>query len=135
MDAAGGRPGKPVGGTAEDRNDNGGCACRCVRRRAEGTGLMSDFADYATVFKALSDPLRLRLLSLLPPAGRKRTFCVCDLAQKLGMSQPCLSHHLNILKRAGLVGFKKDGCTVYYYVDRDEVLGKLGSFQESLKQA
>jgi ArsR family transcriptional regulator len=96
---------------------------------------MSDLSGYAPVFKALSDPLRLRLLGLLPPAGEKRTFCVCDLAERLGMSQPCLSHHLNILKKAGLVGFEKDGCTVYYYVDRDEVFGKLASFRENLQQA
>lgn len=95
---------------------------------------MSEIADYATVFKALSDPLRLRLLEMLPADGEKRSFCVCDLARELGMSQPCLSHHLNILKNAGLVGFAKDGCSVYYYVDREEVLGQLSRFREQIEQ-
>jgi ArsR family transcriptional regulator len=95
---------------------------------------MSGISDYATVFKALSDPLRLRLLEMLPTDGEKRSFCVCDLARELGMSQPCLSHHLNILKNAGLVGFAKDGCSVYYYVDREEVLGKLADFREQIEQ-
>lgn len=95
---------------------------------------MPELDRYATVFKALSDPLRLRLLGMLPSGGEKRTFCVCDLAEKLGISQPCLSHHLNILKTAGLVGFEKDGCTVFYYVDKAEVLAKLSGFQRQLAE-
>ena len=95
---------------------------------------MPGIAGYANLFKALSDPLRLRLLEMLPTDGQKRSFCVCDLARELGMSQPCLSHHLNILKNAGLVRFAKDGCSVYYYVDREEVLGKLSAFREQIEE-
>jgi ArsR family transcriptional regulator len=89
--------------------------------------------DYATMFKALGDPLRLRLLNMLPSGEDKRAFCVCDLARKLGVSQPCLSHHLNILKTAGLVGFEKDGCSVFYFVDQPELFEKLRNFQASLE--
>jgi ArsR family transcriptional regulator len=90
------------------------------------------FDDYASMFKALGDPLRLRLLNMLPRGEEKGTFCVCDLAKRLGVSQPCLSHHLNILKNAGLVGFEKDGCSVFYFVDQPELFEKLRSFQTSL---
>lgn len=96
--------------------------------------MVSQFEHDATVFKALSDPLRLRLLNLLPGSGDKRTFCVCDLARQLSVSQPCLSHHLNILKNAGLVGFEKDGCSVFYFVDEDEVLSRLQDFEARLQQ-
>ena len=94
---------------------------------------MEDVSEYATVFKALSDPLRLRLISMLPGSSDERTFCVCELAEKLGVSQPCLSHHLNILKTAGLVGFEKDGCSVFYFVDQGQVFGRLDSFRRELQ--
>ena len=94
---------------------------------------MPDLADYAAVFKALSDPQRLRLLALLPTGGDKRTFCVCELAEKLGMSQPCLSHHLNVLKNAGVVRFEKEGCSVFYYLDEALVLARLDDFKTGLR--
>jgi ArsR family transcriptional regulator len=70
---------------------------------------------------------------MLPNGHDKRSFCVCDLAKKLGVSQPCLSHHLNILKTAGLVGFEKDGCSVFYFVDQAHVVETLGSFTEGMQ--
>ncbi len=94
---------------------------------------MDDVSEYATVFKALSDPLRLRLMGMLPVDGDKCTLCVCELAEKLGVSQPCLSHHMNILKNAGLVGSEKDGCSVFYFVDREQVVGKLEGFREKIR--
>ena len=95
---------------------------------------MGNLADYATVFKALSDPVRLRLLSLLPSDGQERAPCVCDLAEQLGISQPCLSHHLNVLKNAGLVGFEKDGCSVYYHLAESELLASLEGFGKELRR-
>jgi ArsR family transcriptional regulator len=95
---------------------------------------MRDVEQDAVVFKALSDPLRLRLLEKLPGDGDRRTFCVCDLAREVGISQPCLSHHLNILKRAGLIDFEKDGCSVFYYVDKDAVVEKLQRFSEQIQE-
>jgi ArsR family transcriptional regulator len=95
---------------------------------------MSEFDDYATVFKALSDPLRLRLLEMLPSDSRKRALCVCDLAEKLGISQPCLSHHLTVLKNAGLVGFEKDGCSSFYFVDREHLSSELKRFRSLIRQ-
>jgi len=91
--------------------------------------------EYAVVFKALGDPLRLRLLKMLPLGEDKRTFCVCELAKKLGISQPCLSHHLNILRTAGLVGFEKDGCSVFYFLDQPRLFEKLQDFQARLQQS
>jgi len=95
---------------------------------------MSHLDEYATLFKALSDPLRLRLLDMLPDAGSECSLCVCELARKLGISQPCLSHHLNILKTAGVVGFRKDGCSAFYFVERDHVNRGLDSFRRGAEK-
>ena len=67
----------------------------------------------AGVLKALADPARLRLLSLIQAhAGREA--CVCELTEPLGLSQPTVSHHLRVLLEAGLVSRDKRGVWVYY---------------------
>ncbi|MCB2176470.1 MAG: metalloregulator ArsR/SmtB family transcription factor [Actinomycetales bacterium] len=74
-------------------------------------------ADRATgvalQFKALGDPGRLRLLSLIA-AHESGQACVCDLTEPLGLSQPTVSHHLKVLREAGLVAGERRGTWVYY---------------------
>lgn len=67
---------------------------------------------YATIFKTLSDPTRLRLLRLLLDAGTE--LCVCELVDSLEEPQYNVSKHVNALKAAGLVESRKDGRWVYY---------------------
>ncbi|MEV6327902.1 metalloregulator ArsR/SmtB family transcription factor [Streptomyces sp. NPDC051909] len=76
-----------------------------------------DAERLATVFKALSDPVRLRLLSRVAshPAGEA---CVCDIAD-VGVSQPTVSHHLKKLREAGLLTSQRRRTWVYYRVDPD----------------
>jgi ArsR family transcriptional regulator len=57
------------------------------------------------IFKALADRNRLRIIKML----QKRPLCVCEIREVLGISQPAVSRHLNILKNAGLVEIEKDG--------------------------
>jgi ArsR family transcriptional regulator, arsenate/arsenite/antimonite-responsive transcriptional repressor len=72
-------------------------------------------ADLARMFKALSDPVRLRLLSLIASyAGGEA--CVCDLTGTFDVSQPTISHHLRVLREAGLVDSERRGTWVYYWV-------------------
>ncbi|MYU35571.1 metalloregulator ArsR/SmtB family transcription factor [Streptomyces sp. SID8358] len=67
----------------------------------------------ANVFKALGDPVRLRLLSMI--ASREGgEICVCDLTPAFDLSQPTISHHLKLLKQAGLIGSERRGTWVYY---------------------
>ena len=66
-------------------------------------------------FAALADPVRLRLVSLLATA-EGGAVCACDLVEPLGKSQPTVSHHLKVLRDAGLVASEKKGLWVYYYV-------------------
>lgn len=70
-------------------------------------------AELARRFAALSDPVRLRLLSLLATSSAGAV-CVCDLVEPVGKSQPTVSHHLRILREAGLVTSKKRGTNVWY---------------------
>ena len=98
----------------------------------EGVGMDSRCGEFAAMFKALSEPLRLRLLSALPVDGDARSLCVCDLARKFGISQPCLSHHLTVLRNAGLVGFEKDGCSCFYFVESASLQDRLSEFQQKM---
>jgi ArsR family transcriptional regulator, arsenate/arsenite/antimonite-responsive transcriptional repressor len=67
----------------------------------------------AAAFRAIADPTRLRLISLLASAPGGEA-CVCDLVEPLGLSQPTVSHHLKLLYEAGLLGREKRGLWVYY---------------------
>ncbi|MFK0250540.1 ArsR/SmtB family transcription factor [Amycolatopsis azurea] len=75
-----------------------------------------DAADAAAkLFKALSDPVRIRLLSLVrySPGGEA---CFCDLAEEFAMPQPSLSHHLRVLVSAGILARERRGTWSWYTV-------------------
>ena len=91
--------------------DQGACCSPLVR---EPLGEESA-ADLARMFKALSDPVRLRLLSLIA-SHEGGEACVCDLTGPFDVSQPTISHHLKVLREAGLVGSERRGTWVYYWV-------------------
>ncbi|MFF4381479.1 ArsR/SmtB family transcription factor [Kitasatospora sp. NPDC001547] len=86
-------------------------------------------ADLAKVFKALSDPVRLRLLSLIA-SHEGGEACVCDLIGPFDVSQPTISHHLKVLREAGLVGSERRGTWVYYWV-LPAALAKLSSLLQA----
>ncbi|WP_091702747.1 metalloregulator ArsR/SmtB family transcription factor [Microbacterium sp. cf046] len=67
----------------------------------------------ATTMKALADPARLRLLSIVA-ASRGSEACVCDLIEPVGLSQPTVSHHLKVLTAAGFLTRSKRGTWAYY---------------------
>jgi ArsR family transcriptional regulator len=70
----------------------------------------------AGLLKALADPIRLRLMSLI--AASEET-CVCDLTAPFDVSQPTISHHLRVLREAGLVDCERRGTWVWYRAQRD----------------
>ena len=71
--------------------------------------------DLARMFKALGDPVRLRLLSLVAShAGGEA--CVCDLSVGFDLTQPTISHHLKVLRETGLLECERRGTWVYYWV-------------------
>ncbi|WP_405372859.1 MULTISPECIES: ArsR/SmtB family transcription factor [unclassified Microbacterium] len=69
----------------------------------------------ARIFKALGDPTRVRLLSLIA-ASREGEACICDLTGPVGLSQPTVSHHMKQLVEAGLVTRQQRGRWAYYRV-------------------
>ena len=74
-------------------------------------------ARIATVAKALGDPIRLQLVDVLRKhAGQ---VCVCELVPLFDLSQPTVSHHLKVLREAGIVGSERVGLWAYYYVIPD----------------
>lgn len=81
----------------------------------------------ATIAKALGDPVRLQLVDVLRKhAGR---VCVCELVPLFELSQSTVSHHLKVLRDAGIVGSERRGLWAYYFVISgalDELFGWLG---------
>lgn len=101
------------------------CCPALVREAAEP----ETARDLARVFKALGDPTRVQLLSLVA-AHDGAEACVCDLTDPVGLSQPTVSHHLKILVDAGLLAREQRGRWAYYSV----VPGALGRIADGLTE-
>ena len=89
----------------------------------QGTLAEDEARRLAQALKAIADPARLRLLSLLQ-AQEGGEACVCHLTEPLGLSQPTVSHHLKVLLQAGLVEREQRGNWAYFRV-REEPLAAL----------
>lgn len=79
-----------------------------------------DSARLAGAFRALGDPVRLRLLSLLLTAEGGEV-CACDLVDPLHRSQPTVSHHLKVLRDAGLITAERRGANIWYTVRHEQL--------------
>jgi ArsR family transcriptional regulator, arsenate/arsenite/antimonite-responsive transcriptional repressor len=104
------RPELPI--TPSDPAAREACAIPLVREpigEAEAPAL-------AQVFKALADPVRLRLVSMIG-AHQGGEVCVCDLTDAFDLTQPTISHHLKILREAGIIDSERRGTWVYYRLE------------------
>jgi ArsR family transcriptional regulator, arsenate/arsenite/antimonite-responsive transcriptional repressor len=81
--------------------------------------------ELARVFKAMGDPVRLRLLSLIA-SHEGGEACVCDLSGVFDLAGPTISHHLKVLREAGLITGERRGTWIYYRV-RPEVLQQVAA--------
>ncbi|WP_182886939.1 ArsR/SmtB family transcription factor [Microbispora sp. H10885] len=72
--------------------------------------------ELAPLFKAVADPVRLRLLSLIA-CHKGGEACVCDLTAAFDLTPPTISHHLKVLRQAGLIGSERRGTWVYYRIN------------------
>lgn len=79
----------------------------------------------AAVAKALADPIRLQLVDVLRKHAGK--VCVCELTPLFDVGQPTVSHHLKVLRRAGVVDSEREGLWAFYYV-RPEALEELSGW-------
>lgn len=74
-------------------------------------------ATLADRLKAMGDPTRLRMLDLL--AQQREPLCVCDMTDRFPQNQPTISHHLKLLREAGLIASEKRGIWTYYWATED----------------
>lgn len=91
-------------------HDAGQACCAPV---SESVITPAEAGELALALKALADPARLRLLSIVA-ASPGQEACVCDLIEPVGLSQPTVSHHLKILSTAGYLTRSKRGTWAYY---------------------
>jgi ArsR family transcriptional regulator, arsenate/arsenite/antimonite-responsive transcriptional repressor len=97
-----------------------GDACRAdVLRKARPRRASASVTDTASVLKALADPTRLTIVALLQ--RQAVPLCVCHVEARFRLSQPTISHHLRLLREAGLVRSDKRGAWVYYAIDDERV--------------
>ena len=83
----------------------------------------ADAARLAPMFKALGDPARLQMVSMI---AAKPELCVCEITPAFDLSSGTVSHHLKVLREAGLVDCERRGTYVYYWVE-PEALGALAT--------
>lgn len=100
-------------------------ATACCSTLTGGVLDEDDAATLAKMFKALGDPTRVRLLSMIA-AGEDSEACICDLTGPVGLSQPTVSHHMKLLTEAGLVTREQRGRWAYYRIVGD-ALESLGT--------
>jgi ArsR family transcriptional regulator len=96
-------------------NDPGLACCTPLT----GTPMSVEQAEQvAPLLKALADPVRLRLLSLIAAQGGGEV-CVCDLTDAFTVTAPTISHHLKVLREAGVVSTERQGTYIYYELAPD----------------
>jgi ArsR family transcriptional regulator len=86
--------------------------------------------DLAAAFKALGDPVRLRLLSQIATAPSGEA-CVCDLTAGFDLTGPTISHHLKVLREAGLIDCERRGTWVYYWTMPERMNALANLLQEA----
>lgn len=94
--------------------DIGGAAC-CTPLTCEPLH-QAEAEELAPLFKAIADPVRLRLLSLIA-CHEGGEACVCDLTGAFDLTGPTISHHLKVLRKAGLIDCERRGTWVYHWVN------------------
>ena len=98
------------------------CACTMIHEDIiiqvrDGLSEDSMIRKTAELFKAVSDPTRLKIINALILSE----MCVCDIAALMSMTQPAVSHHLKILRQMQLVKYRREGKIVYYELDDEHV--------------
>lgn len=105
--------GMPQALRKRDAPSAGGCCPRPGSLTAKGT------RGFSGLFKALADETRLEIVGLLAAQGKE--LCVCEIESHFDLGQSTVSHHLRILRDAGLVSAERRGTWVYYALEREAV--------------
>ena len=84
--------------------------------------LIRDDRHFASIFRALGEPTRVHIMEILPrEAICEDMYNVVELAEELGLTQPTVSHHLKLLRQAGVVECRRQCNSVYFYVNQPVV--------------
>ena len=94
----------------------------------EGKATVMDCEKTAEVLKALGHPTRIKIIKYLAD-GEK---CVKEIWQELGIPQPTVSQHINILKNAGIISFRKDGVKTCYKMENPKVVEIIKLFSDDI---
>jgi len=118
-------------------SEKGGCPCHSEEAHETAVQLLraaalseEEILLAAELFKAFSDPTRLRILTTL----MKGEICVCDIAEVLGMTQSAISHQLRYLKNARLIRARREGKTVYYALADSHVMAILACATDHIRE-
>jgi ArsR family transcriptional regulator len=104
---------------------------RCCDIGARPSRSYSEATRLASDFEQLAHPVRLQLLDVL--SRNEGRVCVCDLEAAVPVKQPTVSHHLRLLREAGLVESEKVGQWVYYRIRREAARALSGQIQQMLR--
>jgi len=104
-----------VSNSVELRKEAAGCCAPKVRVDDQARSQRD-----APAHAALGDEVRLQILRLL---SRSSALCVCEIQRAFDLGQPTISHHLRVLREAGLVDCERRGIWAYYFLKRDRVKG------------
>jgi ArsR family transcriptional regulator len=96
----------------------GGAPQECVTPLVSEPLSSAEAGNLAALFKAIGDPVRLRLLSLIA-SHEGGEACVCELTAAFDLTGPTISHHLKVLREAGLIGSQRRGTWVFYWINPD----------------
>ena len=92
-----------------------------LKELGETTGPTSSLRNMIRSYKALGDPIRLRIIRLL----QHQEMCVCEIMVSLGLTQPTTSHHLSLLETAGLINRRKEGKWVFHKIANQKMITAL----------
>ena len=101
-----------------------------IDRLEKETPSDEELYDLAELFKVFGDTTRIRILYVL----FESEMCVCDIAELLNMSQSAISHQLRVLKQAKLVGNRREGKTIYYFLADDHVRTIIGQGMDHVNE-
>ena len=92
-----------------------------LKEMGKGTGPAPSLRNMIRSYKALGDPIRLRIIRLL----QHQEMCVCEIMVSLGLTQPTTSHHLRLLENAGLINRRKEGKWVFHEIANQKMITAL----------
>ena len=85
--------------------------------------------DYSSILKSIADPTRLKIIYLL----KNGELCVCEILDAFDKSQSTISHHLNMMKKEGIINGRKQGKWIYYKLANDEIIETLKTLFELIR--